>query len=323
MNNPNNVSIQRTALERRVSLFHVQTPLEPMERLAKHLGMKSEHLWVQRDDLTGLGGGGNKARQLEYLCNDALAQGCDTLVTGGARQSNHVRMTAAAANRLGLACTVILTSDEEELRTGNVLLDDLLGPEIVWAGARSLHELEEETQAVCTHLVAQGHKPYAIPLGGGNALGSLGYTRLALELVSQVPQQTLVVTACGSGGTHAGLVAGFGSFAQVLGIDAGVIPDLIEHVTVTAAAAAKLANLASPTGQCVVDQSQIGEGYGRPTAESTEALHLAARLEGLILDPVYTSKALAGLIAAIRAGRIATDTFVVFLHTGGLPSLFA
>ena len=307
----------------RVSLAHLPTPLEPMPRLARHLGMDAGALWVKRDDATGLAGGGNKARKLEYLCADAIARGCDTLVTGGGRQSNHVRMTAAAANRLGLACTVVLSGGEPSVPTGNVLLDELLGPDIVWAGDLDYYGTEAAITEACERLTADGRRPYAMPVGGASTIGALGYVDAVTELRDELPEVEVVVVADGSGGTHAGLVAGFGDHARVLGVDVGTRPDLDEQVPAKAADTAAAAGLPEPVGKVAIDHDRFGDGYGAPTDECREALDLAARLEGLVLDPVYTGKAMAGLIAGVRDGRLPRDAPVVFLHTGGMPALFA
>jgi D-cysteine desulfhydrase family pyridoxal phosphate-dependent enzyme len=330
-------------LERRLPLVHLPTPLEPLDRLGAHLGMAPGGLWVKRDDLTGLAGGGNKARKLEYLCADALAQGCDTLVTGGGAQSNHVRMTAAAANRLGLACTVVLNGDRPDPPVGNLVLDELLGPEMVWAGKAGeldYYGVEAAIDDACRRLEARGRRPYAMPIGGASPIGALGYVRAGLELRAQDPDFDVVVVADGSGGTHAGLVAGLGDHRTVYGVDVGARPDLDRKVPAKAAEVARLAGVAAPVGDpgpglrgpnaeadglpaAVVDRDHIGDAYGVPTAETWEAIRLAARTEGLILDPVYTGKAMAGLLAAVSGGRIPRDARVVFVHTGGLPALFA
>jgi len=298
-----------------------------MDRLGAALGMAPGHLWVKRDDLTGLAGGGNKARKLEYLCADALAAGCDTLVTGGGGQSNHVRMTAAAANRLGLHCTIVLNGTRPAVPTGNLLLDELLGPEMIWAdrdGELDYFGVERAIDETCRRLEAEGHRPYPMPIGGATAVGALGYVRAGIELRDQLPQLDLVVVADGSGGTHAGLAAGLGDQASVLGVDVGARPDLDHVLPDKCAEVAALAGIPTPTGDlAVVDHSQVGTSYGVPTADTREALRLAARTEGLILDPVYTGKAMAGLVAGVREGRIAADATVVFIHSGGLPALFA
>jgi 1-aminocyclopropane-1-carboxylate deaminase/D-cysteine desulfhydrase-like pyridoxal-dependent ACC family enzyme len=290
-----------------------------MDRLGAHLNMTPGSLWVKRDDCTGLGGGGNKARKLEFLCFEALRQGCDVLVTGGGRQSNHCRMTAAAANKLGLDCTIVLGGKQPTHATGNVVLDQLLRPDIVWAGELEYYAMEDAIGEVCDRLTKEGRKPYRMPIGGASVTGALGYVFAADEL----PPVDLVVVADGSGGTHAGLVAGLGNHGQVLGVDVGTRPDLEEQVPAKAAEAAALAGRPEPFGTVQLDHDRFGTGYGAMTDGCREALDLAARLEGLILDPVYTGKALAGLIAARRDGRIEKDTRTVFLHTGGTPALFA
>jgi D-cysteine desulfhydrase family pyridoxal phosphate-dependent enzyme len=293
-----------------------------MDRLGAALGLEPGRLWVKRDDLTGLAGGGNKVRKLEHLCADALAQRCDLLVTGGGEQSNHARLTAAAANRLGLDCTIVLAGDPVVVPTGNVVLDHLLGPEIVWAGPIGYYALEQRMRDEADRHRAEGRNPYLIPVGGASTIGELGYVAAALELLEQLPELRFVVTADGSGGTHAGLAAGLGSLDMVLGVDAGTRPDLDRVVPIKAAEAAALAGLPEPTGIVHVDHDRFGDGYGAPTTSCREALDLAARLEGLILDPVYTGKALAGLIAAVREHRVPVDGALVFMHTGGMPALF-
>lgn len=307
----------------RISLSPISpTPVQPMDRLAGALGLPPGRLWVKRDDLTGLAGGGNKVRKLERLCADALAQGCDTLVTGGGGQSNHARMTAAAANVLGLGCTIVLGDDPIDPPTGNVVIDRILGPEIVWAGPVDYYALEDAMRAEADRLREAGRNPYLIPIGGASTVGELGYADAALELREQVPDVSLVVTADGSGGTHAGLVAGLGAHDLVLGIDVGTRPDLDDVVPRKAARVAVAAALPEPTGTVKVDHDRFGDGYGAPSDSCREALDLAARCEGLVLDPVYTGKAMAGLVAAVRGGRVPETGVLVFLHTGGLPALF-
>jgi len=315
------------ALDRRVGLAALPTPLEPLDRLGRHLGKPARTLWVKRDDLTGLGGGGNKARKLEYLCADALAQGCDVLVTGGGAQSNHVRMTAAAANRLGVDCTIVVAGERPSLPTGNLLLDELLGPEIVWFGGEGNLEYQAVEQAILAtagRIRTEGRRPYAMPIGGASAVGALGYVAAATELRAGLPALDLVVVADGSGGTHAGLVAGLGRHDLVLGIDVGARDDLDSYVPARAAEVAALAGMPPPTGaSAAVDHDRAGPAYGTPVEATREAVVLAARLEGLVLDPVYTGKAMAGLLAGCREGRIPPEAIVVFLHTGGMPALFA
>jgi D-cysteine desulfhydrase family pyridoxal phosphate-dependent enzyme len=316
-------------LDRRLPLASTSpTPLEPADRLGAALGLDAGRLFVKRDDVNGLAGGGNKVRKLEYLVADALAAGCDTLVTGGGRQSNHCRITAAAANRLGLACTIVLTSPRPSTPTGNVLLDEVLRPDIVWAGERDYYGAEAAIEEACERLRSEGRTPYAIPVGGASTVGALGYVACGLELVEQLGAvgagpPAAVYVADGSGGTHAGLVAGLGDHGRVVGVDVGTRPDLDERVPEKAVEAAALAGLAAPVGEVQVDHDRFGSGYGAPTDECREALHLAATTEGLLLDPVYTGKAMAGLVAAAREGRLPKAGPVVFVHTGGTPALFA
>ena len=263
-----------------MALAHLPTPCDSMDRLGAQLGFPVDGLLVKRDDLTGLAGGGNKARKLEYLCADAIALGCDTLVTGGGKQSNHVRMTAAAARKLGLACTVVLASDRPDAPTGNVVLDELLGPEIVWAGDLDYFPLEDRIVAESTRLETEGRQPYAIPIGGASTLGALAYAIAVDELLDQVADVDVVVVADGSGGTHAGLVAGFGDHRKVLGVDVGTRPNLGEAVPRMAQAVADQLGRGAPAGEVRMDYDRFGDGYGEPTDSCLEALTLTARLEG-------------------------------------------
>jgi D-cysteine desulfhydrase family pyridoxal phosphate-dependent enzyme len=311
-------------MKHQVSFAPLPTPCEAMDRLGAELGFPAGGLLVKRDDLTALAGGGNKVRKLELLCADALDCAADTLVTGGGRQSNHVRMTAAAANRLGLACTVVLASDRPDTSTGNVVLDELFGPEMVWAGDLDYPALEARIVAEADRVRAQGRKPYVMPIGGASTIGALAYVGAARELLAQADDVDLVVVADGSGGTHAGLVAGLGDHSRVLGVDVGTRPDLDRAVPAMAADVAAYARLPSPAGTVQLDHDRFGDGYGERTDACREAMLLAARREGIVLDPVDTGKAMAGLIAAVRDGRIdPSSQRVVFVHTGGMPALFS
>jgi 1-aminocyclopropane-1-carboxylate deaminase/D-cysteine desulfhydrase-like pyridoxal-dependent ACC family enzyme len=303
----------------RLELVDAPTPLQPADRLGVAIGLAPGALVVKREDLIGVGAGGNKIRKLEYLGAQAIAGGYDTLVTGGGPQSNHVRATAAVAARLGLGCVAVLGGERPEQLGGNLLLDRLFGAELVWAGPLAYYDLE---QAIVDQAAARGAKAFAIPLGGASTIGTLGYVRVARELLAQDASFDVVVTAAGTGGTHAGLAAGLGDLDRVLGVDAGTRPDLDDWVPVAAGAAAELVGLARPSGRCVVDHARFGSAYGAPTDECRRALQLAARTEGLILDPVYSGKALVGLMAAVREGRIAPSSRVVFLASGGMPALF-
>jgi L-cysteate sulfo-lyase len=318
----------------RVKLAHLPTPLEPMERLSKHLG--GPRLWIKRDDCTGLSTGGNKTRKLEFLMGEALKLGADTIVTVGATQSNHARQTAAAATKLGLACHILLedrTGFEaaEYRQNGNVLLDNLHGAEISKrsAGADMLAEAEN----LATELRDKGGKPYVIPGGGSNATGALGYANCALELVAQANEIGLridrVVQATGSTGTQAGFVAGLCAInARIPVIGISVSAPKAKQEPAVLALAAKTAELVGAPGavkpeHVVANSDYVGQGYGLPTEGMIEAVTLLARHEGILLDPVYTGKAMAGLIDLVRKGTFANDENIVFLHTGGSVGLFA
>jgi len=280
-----------------ISLGSWPTPLEPASRLADALGL--DELWIKRDDLTGLGGGGNKVRKLQYTCAQAVMAGATTLVTTGAAQSNHARLTAAAAARLGLRCTLVLHGTQPESPRGNLILDGLAGARIVWAGNAPLAE------------VAAAQEGFVIPFGGTSPFSALGYVDCARELTAQLPTVDMVVVAVGSGGTMAGLVAVLGP-GRVFGVDTGALPDA------RATVAGLLEGMGVPVraADLQIDGSQVGAGYAALTDSVRDALGLAARTEGLFLDPTYTGRAMAGLRANPPDGK------VVFLHTGGLPGLF-
>ncbi len=294
-----------------------------MDRLGDALG--GPRLLVKRDDCTGLALGGNKARKLEHLCAEALAAGCDTLVTGGGAQSNHVRMTAAAANRLGLECHVALAGDPSTRATGNLLVDQVLGAHLHFVGPVEYYALEAAIGDVRDVVARDGRRPFAIPIGGASVTGVVAYAEAADELFDQLGTDTVdvVVVADGSGGTHAGLLAGGAGRARIIGVDVGTRPDLDDVVARLAAEAADRTGRRPPAVRPEIDHDRFGSGYGVLTASGVEAIELAGRLEGLVLGPVYTGKALAGLIAAVRDGRVSADETVVFWHTGGAPALFA
>ncbi|WP_426020254.1 D-cysteine desulfhydrase [Brevundimonas sp. DWR2-3-1b1] len=315
----------------RIRLAHLPTPLEPLPRLSEALGVD---LWIKRDDCTGLAGGGNKTRKLEFLLGAAFEQDADTLVTQGAVQSNHVRQTAAAAAAHGLACEIILeertgSKASDYVGNGNVLLDRLFGASIrtVPGGTDMVAELETTADAVR----ARGGKPYVIPGGGSNPIGALGYVDCAREIVVQADEMDLevhrIVTATGSAGTHAGLVAGLavmGADIPVLGIGVRA-PKEKQEANVFKLAEETAALLGQPgrvtRERVVADCDYVGEGYGLIDQGVIDALTLAARLDGIVLDPVYSGKAMKGLIALARAGQFRGET-VVFLHTGGAQGLF-
>ncbi|MDP3377041.1 MAG: D-cysteine desulfhydrase [Brevundimonas sp.] len=315
----------------RVRLAHLPTPLEPLPRLSEELGIE---LWIKRDDCTGLAGGGNKTRKLEFLLGEAFEQEADTLVTQGAVQSNHVRQTAAAAAAHGLDCEIILeartgSTAHDYLLNGNVLLDRLFG-----AGLRTVpagRDMVAELETTAAEVRARGGSPYIIPGGGSNPVGALGYVDCAREIVVQADDLDLridrIVTATGSAGTHAGLVAGLavmGADIPVLGIGVRAPRDRQEaNVFKLAEETAALLGHAGRVSrdQVVADCDYVGEGYGLVDQGVIDALKLAARTDGIVLDPVYSAKAMKGLIALARAGRFKGET-VVFLHTGGAQGLF-
>lgn len=309
----------------RFPLAGAPTPLQPIDRVGADLGFAPGRLLIKRDDLTSLTGGGNKARKLEYLVADAIAQGCDTLVTGGAAQSNHVRTTGAAARVAGLRCTAVLAGQAPTagvVDEGNLVLDRLFGIDIVWAGTYDAFHLEQIIAETAMRLDAQGRRPYEIPLGGACPVGTLGYVAAADELAGEAPPGAIIYAATGTGGTQAGLVVGFGHHDRVRGIDVGAIPDVDERIATIIPATCSLAGRPLPTGRLHLDRGHVGAGYGAHTEEAREAIELLARREGIVLDPVYSGKAFAGLIADARAGQVAPEQTVIFLHTGGLPSLF-
>ncbi|CAN5772446.1 D-cysteine desulfhydrase [soil metagenome] len=310
------------------------TPLEPMPNLSRELG--GPELWVKRDDVLGLASGGNKTRKLEFLVADALEQGADTLVTVGAVQSNHCRLTLAAARREGLGCQLVLEErvpgSYREDASGNNFLFRLMGAErleVVESGT----DLTTTMERLASDLSAQGRRAYVIPGGGSNALGALGYVACAEELLAQTFEMGLpfdhLVTASGSGGTHAGLVAGFHGLSAGVPITGVSVraPSTAqeERLHTLAQATAELAGVHTPVPRDAVRviDDQVGGGYSIPTDAMIEAVGLFARCEGILLDPVYTGKAAAGLISLVRQGRFAANERVVFLHTGGSPALYA
>ncbi|MBL1097446.1 pyridoxal-phosphate dependent enzyme [Streptomyces coffeae] len=294
------------------------TPLEPAPRLARALGLGEGDLWIKRDDLIGLGGGGNKVRKLEWLCGAALDDGATVLVTTGAPQSNHARLTAAAGARLGLEVVLVLAGSPGCSSSGNLALDGLFGARVVWAGEGDAGTLATTAEQVAQRLRQEGAVPALIPFGGSSPLGARGYVDCARELLAQAPELTTVVTALGSGGTMAGLVAGLGP-DRVLGVHCGAVPT--PAATVSALASA-LTDTPCPPDALRIRLDQVGAGYGTLTEPVMSALTLAARTEGLVLDPIYTGRALAGLAAAVQDADITPGRRAVLLHSGGLPGLF-
>ena len=318
----------------RVALAHLPTRLEFLPRLTEQLG--GPQIWVKRDDCTGLATGGNKTRKLEFSMGEALEQGADTIITVGAVQSNHVRQTAAAAARLGMRCEVLLEHrvakpSDLYLNSGNVLLDRILGANLREYPKGT--DFEAEMDLIATEVQANGGTPYIIPGGASNPVGALGYVGCAEELLQQCVEQDVafdhLVLASGSAGTHAGTAVGLrasGSDIPILGVGVSIPRDEQEE---------KVFKLALETAEyidrpgcvaredIVADCNYIGPGYGEPTEGMNEAVLMLARTEGLLFDPVYSGKALAGMIDYIRKGRFTADQKIVFLHTGGIAGLFA
>ncbi len=317
----------------RVHLAHLPTPLERMDRLSEALG--GPEIWIKRDDCTGLSTGGNKTRKLEFLMAEAQAEGADLVMTQGATQSNHARQTAAFAARLGMDCHILLEDrtgykDENYNHNGNVLLDVLHGATYDTRNAGL--DMNAEMESVAENFRKQGKRVYTIPGGGSNTTGALGYANCALELVGQANDRGLVIDhivhATGSTGTQAGLVTGLKALnanIPVMGISVRAAKEAQEE-NVFKLATATADVLGCPgvvSAQDIAANSDyVGEGYGLPTEAGIDAIRMFAKLEGLLLDPVYSSKGAAGLIDLIRKGHYKKGERVVFLHTGGSVSLF-
>jgi D-cysteine desulfhydrase len=301
-------------------LANLPTPLERADRLGRALRLDPGRLWVKRDDCTGLATGGNKVRKLELLVVDALATGCDVLVTAGGPQSNHARTTAAAAARAGLSCVLAFNADPPERTEGNQVLDVILGAERRFIGVMAMDDLNDVVNEIADELRAAGRTPYVIPIGGSSPLGASAYVAAADEIVADLGHDdVLVVTATGTGGTHAGLAARLGH-ARVIGVDVGAIADPLSTVRRLTGDVAALVGRTLPTDEPRLVRDQIGSGYGAPTDACREAIRVTARSEGLLLDPVYSGKAMAGLMSLDLAAL--SEKAIVFLATGGAPALF-
>lgn len=326
----------------RVSLATLPTPLTEARRLRAALGGEEAcpTILIKRDDLTGLALGGNKARKLEFLMADALDKGADVVVSSGATQSNHARMTAAAACAVGLDCVLVLSARHTEPPLqGNLLLDLLFGATIHFIQSNPdphfavAADETQKVQEIVQGLIRDGRRPYVIPIGGSSAVGAMGYVAGTHELHDQLRRFSMradrLYYASGSRGTQAGLELG----ARACGVDYE-----LHGIAVSAGEeekqqrAARLVNEAAAllgidvqvtAADLITDQRFIGEGYGIPTEECLEAIRLLARTEAILLDPCYTGKAMAGLIHDLRSGAVSPSATVVFLHTGGAPALFA
>ncbi len=311
----------------RVPLAHLPTPLEAAPRLGAALGLPG--LWVKRDDATGLAMGGNKARKLEYLLAEALAQGADVLLTTGGAQSNHARMTAAAACRLGMGCLLCLVDPEPAAWQGNLLLDRLFGAEVRFLPGLTLAQMYAAMDEAAAALRARGRTPYIIPVGGSTPLGCMGYVQAVRELAGQGPEPDALVVATGSTGTLSGVLLGARLFlprTRVYGVSVSprAEPGKRRCAAIVAEAAALLDVDCSPApAEIPIWDDWLGPDYGIPTPEGLDAIRLAARTEGLLLDPVYTGKALAGCRGLAERGELRPEERVVFWHTGGAPALFA
>jgi L-cysteate sulfo-lyase len=309
----------------RVRFAHLPTPVEELPRLSAVLG--GPRIIVKRDDQTGLAFGGNKTRKLEFLIAEAKDKGADTLVSAGAVQSNHCRQTAAAAAKFGFGCVLVLTGNRPEAASANLLLDEMFGASVVHVADRAdrdsiLNETYEKE-------VAAGRRPYLVPYGGSSPTGALGYAFAIDELIQQETGADWIVFGTSSGGTHAGMILGrraFGFGGHILGIS---IDESVEWLQ------ERVSALASESSQRLGDRIEFtkadveanddycGAGYGVVTDREREAIRLFARTEGLLLDPVYTGRAAAGLLDLIRKGFFKRDQTVLFWHTGGQPALFA
>ncbi len=308
----------------RLRFAHLPTPIEAMPRLSTALG--GPQLWVKRDDQTGLAFGGNKTRKLEYLLGDARAAGAKTLISAGAVQSNHCRQTVAAAARFGFDCILVLFGDPPDVPDGNHLLHRLLGAEIVFTEREVLQDKLEE---VFAQAQSEGRKPYLIPYGGSNPIGAMGYVNAMLELFGQYANPDWIVFPSSSGGTQAGMLVGAqvsGFRGKILGISVDE-PAAVLKPRVAELATATAANIGEDwqfkAEDVLVNDDYIGEGYAVMGDPEIEAIRLFAQQEALLVDPVYTGRAAAGMIDLIRKGFFKPCETVLFWHTGGSPALFA
>lgn len=314
----------------RESLAFLPTPLKEAQRLAK--AIEGPRLWIKRDDITGFGYGGNKIRGLEFLLADALAQKAGVIVTGAGPQSNSVRATVAAAVYAGLSAVAVYSGSAPGEVQGNYRLTRLLGAEVRFTDDADRASVDSFIEVVAAELREKGRHPYVIPRGGANALGTLGYVLAVQELATQCAEQGIepdvIVLATGSCGTHAGLLAGIHALQLPWRVEGFTVSRPVEEVqarvyTLAQGALAMLGfDQMQSLGAVIVHGGFIGPGYGIPTPEGAQAIRLAARCEGIFLDPTYSGKALAGFIAYTRAGHFGRDETVIFLHTGGEPALF-
>tara|TARA_A100001037_G_scaffold100937_1_gene91966 strand:+ start:968 stop:1990 length:1023 start_codon:yes stop_codon:yes gene_type:complete len=321
----------------RVKLIHSPTPLEYLENLTQHLD--GPDIYIKRDDCTGLAFGGNKSRKLEFLIGDALKNKADVIITAGAVQSNHCRQTAAAATKFGMECIIVAKPSWSKEYNGNLFLDELLGAKLVLleednealdqGGKLSMEETIENLMA---DLKTKGKNPYYIPVGGSNSIGSLGYISMTMELIAQANEMGIeigsMVAASGSGGTQTGMIlgadvekSGIQTVGMAISSDATIVIPKLKDLCNQTSDYYEL-GLSYDEKDIIFNDNYIGEGYGIPSEEMIEAVKLLARKEGIILDPVYSGKAFAGMVDLIKKGYFDKSKAVVFIHTGGTPALF-
>ena len=318
-------------LRPRLKLAKLPTPLDRVENLGKSLG--NLDLWIKRDDLTGFGFGGNKVRSLEYLAADAMKKNSNILITGGSHGSNHVRTTMAVAAHLGLKGLAVLSGTRPSTKNGNLLLDQLLGAKLIFTGDENRSNIDNFIEDEVKRLQSLDERPYLIKRGGVSSLGCIGYVSAAMEICSQLKNLNLkpdiLLCATGCGVTQAGLLVGFklmGLNCQIYGITVSrtrdeciaQIKQLIDETEETLGLNSKVTS-----NDIFVFDEYIGDGYTMPSSKGIEAIHLVAQTEGIFLDPIYTGKAMAGLTDLVKKGHIGLDQKVIFLHTGGSPSIFS
>lgn len=313
----------------RIKLAHLPTPLEEAKNLSKFLG--GPRIFIKRDDLTGISMGGNKVRKLEILMADAISKNADYIVTGGGTQSNHTCQTAAVCNRLGLKSKIILKEPADIDFQGNLLLEKLMGTEIKFTKVNNLEEIEKEIRKEMDELKNKGNRPYYIPLGGSNGFGALAYSLAIEEIAKEAEEKEIkidrIFTACGTGGTMAGLLLGkklFNLPFEITGISVGASMELKENIYKVAGEGSGLIGLDGINmDEIRTCNDYIGKEYGHMTEGCKEAIEIVAKTEGIFIDPVYTSKCMAGIIDFIRKGHIGKKETIVFIHTGGIPALFS
>lgn len=311
----------------KLHLGQFPTPMHHLDNMSRALGRS---IYIKRDDMTGVSTGGNKVRKLEYLLYDAKEKGADYVLTTGGAQSNHAMLTAACCNKIGIKAILVLKQRGVQGRVGNLLINELLGADVRFVDTDSYDDVYKEMDRIADELRAAGHNPYLVPVGGSVPLGTVGYVDCAREIFAEALEQDIkidrIVSTAGSGGTLAGLVLGamlYGDGCKVTGV--AVCDDPFEEIT------AELVNGAAEIlgADVRLEPKDIdilryyGAGYAQPSKEGLEAITLMAQQEGLILDPVYTGKAFAGLMHLIRTGKISENETVLFLHSGGTASLFA